>query len=73
MEQSAYPQAEQPAVQPVAGAAAVQIPEGFAHDPNSGMYYKSTPGFDINTGAPGNTVTWFNPGSGEYSQHFYAN
>ena len=49
------------------------IPEGFTHDPNSGLYYKTVPGTDPATGAQGTWVTWFYPETGEYKQQFHAN
>jgi len=48
-----------------------QPPPGFVFDPNSGMYYQSVAGNDPATGQVGNWVTWFNAGTGEYTQQFY--
>ena len=46
-------------------------PAGFMLDQRSGLYYKSMPGNDRATGAPGQLVTWFSPVSGEYRQQFH--
>jgi len=48
-----------------------QPPPGFVFDPNSGLYYQSVPGNDPVTRQTGNWITWFNTGTGEYTQQFY--
>ena len=45
-------------------------PEGYTLDINSGLYFHSVEGNDLNTGKYGKWVTWFYPNSGEYKQVF---
>lgn len=47
------------------------IPEGFKFDKNTGFYYKSKSGIDAATGANGRLITWFDPNTGKYTEHFY--
>lgn len=42
-------------------------PEGYAYHPESNLYYQSSTGYDINTGAYARQVIWFDPNSGEYN------
>jgi len=49
-----------------------QIPVGFTHDPGSGLYYKTTPGDNPDTGESGQWTTWFYPQSGDYQRTFFA-
>ena len=44
-------------------------PEGFTHDPSSGLYYLLKRGSDENR-QPGEWATWFYPDTGEYVQDF---
>lgn len=44
-------------------------PDGFTLDPDSGLFYKLTPGKD-ETGQSGRWITWFYPDTGEYVQDF---
>ena len=63
---AAQPIPHSPAAQPPDRAA---VPEGFALDAGSGLYYKMTLGND-NAGRPGKWVTWFYPDTGKYVQDF---
>jgi len=47
----------------------ITAPDGFTPDPNSGLYYRITPGNDEN-GQIGEWVTWFYPDTGKYVQQF---
>lgn len=46
------------------------VPNGFAHDPSSGHYYKFTPGIKSDTGQSGTFITWFYPDTGDFTQSF---
>jgi competence ComEA-like helix-hairpin-helix protein len=48
------------------------IPDGFLHDPDSGLYYRLTPGQNLTTGENGQWATWFYPDTGDYQQQFHA-
>lgn len=44
------------------------VPDGFAYDSTSGLYYQETREFDEQTGAPMRVITWFYPDSGRYER-----
>ena len=49
----------------------VPIPDGFAYDPEIKRYYIVTPGNSLDTGEYGQWVTYLDPDSGVYQQHFF--
>ena len=45
-------------------------PEGFTHDPNSGLYYLVTPGTDPQTGSPAPGIHGFTRSRGSTGSSF---
>ena len=47
-------------------------PDGFLHDPKSGLYYITTRAPNPETGANGQWVTWYYPETKQFKQVFTA-